>query len=79
MPVRCPCCGYGTLSVRAAFEICEVCLWEDDGQDDADAEVVRGGPNGTLSLAVARANFRLFRACDAASVGSVRAPRDDER
>jgi hypothetical protein len=26
-----------------------VCFWEDDGQDDHDADLVRGGPNGALS------------------------------
>jgi hypothetical protein len=51
---RCPCCGYRTLSERGGYEICSVCFWEDDGQDDHDAEEVRGGPNGRLSLAVAR-------------------------
>ena len=50
----CPCCGERTLSERAAFEICPVCSWEDDGQTERDADVVRGGPNGTLSLADAR-------------------------
>jgi hypothetical protein len=32
-------------------------LWEDDGQDTHDADEVRGGPNGTLSLSQARRNF----------------------
>ena len=32
--------------------------WEDDGQDDHDSEVVRGGPNGGLSLDAARAEYR---------------------
>ena len=41
---RCPCCQFRTLSARGAYEICPVCLWEDDGQDDHDAELVRGGP-----------------------------------
>ena len=54
----CPCCGEKTLSERGSFEICGVCAWEDDGQDDHDADVVRGGPNGGLSLTEAR---RLFR------------------
>ena len=53
----CPCCGHLTLNERASFEICEVCDWEDDGQDDADADIVRGGPNGGLSLTAARAAF----------------------
>jgi hypothetical protein len=54
----CPCCGYWTLSERGTFEICAECGWEDDGQDDADADVVRGGPNGALSLTAAREHYR---------------------
>jgi hypothetical protein len=54
-----PCCSALTLSGRGAFEICPVCGWEDDGQDDPDADVVRGGPNGSLSLTEARRRFRL--------------------
>jgi Cysteine-rich CPCC len=53
----CPCCGYLTLSSRGDFEICNVCFWEDDCQDDHDADAVRGGPNGNLSLTQARRNF----------------------
>src|SRR5579885_3179586 len=33
----CPCCGYKTLDERGGYDICPVCFWEDDGQDDADA------------------------------------------
>jgi hypothetical protein len=54
----CPCCGYRTLDERGAYEICILCWWEDDGQGDDDADEVRGGPNGDLSLTAARANFR---------------------
>ncbi|WP_268249705.1 CPCC family cysteine-rich protein [Streptomyces anandii] len=39
------------------WQICPVCFWEDDGQDDHDADRVRGGPNGRLSLPEARRNF----------------------
>ncbi len=78
LPLRCPCCGFKTLGERGGFEICQVCFWEDDGQDDHDADAVRGGPNGSLSLAEARANYRRFGACDARSVGSVRPPRPEE-
>jgi hypothetical protein len=53
----CPCCGFPTLSERSAWEICCVCWWEDDGQGDASANEVWGGPNGSYSLAAARANF----------------------
>lgn len=56
-PYSCPCCGHLTLSERGGYEICGECGWEDDGQDDHDAEVVRGGPNGRQSLAEARATY----------------------
>lgn len=78
MALRCPCCGKRTLGERGGFEICAVCFWEDDGQDDADADVVRGGPNGTLSLTEARANYRRLGACEEAMVSCVRPARPDE-
>ena len=53
----CPCCGYPTLGERGCDEICFLCWWEDDGQDDADADEVRGGPNASYSLTQARFNF----------------------
>jgi Cysteine-rich CPCC len=59
--VMCPCCGYLTLSSRADYEICELCNWEDDGQDDEDADEVWGGPNSDYSLTEARANFLKYR------------------
>ncbi|MFF9672550.1 CPCC family cysteine-rich protein [Streptomyces eurythermus] len=55
--VACPCCFQRTLEERADFEICPECGWEDDGQDDSDAHIVRGGPNGWLSLAQARLDY----------------------
>jgi hypothetical protein len=70
--VRCLCCGYRTLSTPGAFELCPVCWWQDDGQDESDADVVRGGPNGTLSLTSARANFRQCGASDPRFRGRVR-------
>ena len=78
LPLRCPCCFCKTLSDRGGFEICAVCFWEDDGQDDYDADVVRGGPNGVLSLTQARANYRQFGACDERSVAHVRPPTAGE-
>jgi hypothetical protein len=56
-PYTCPCCGHPTLSERGVYEICPECGWEDDGQDDHDSTVVRGGPNGGLSLDAARARY----------------------
>lgn len=78
LPLRCPCCGFKTFKERGAFEICEVCYWEDDGQDEHDVDVARGGPNGSLSLRQARMNFRDFAACERRFVGAVRSPRSDE-
>lgn len=53
----CPCCGHRTLDERGGYEICPQCGWEDDGQDNHDSGVVRGGPNGKLSLDAARAAY----------------------
>jgi hypothetical protein len=54
---RCPCSGLPTLSERSSWDICNVCWWEDDGQDDPRANEVWGGPNKQYSLSAARANF----------------------
>ncbi|WP_175440095.1 CPCC family cysteine-rich protein [Micromonospora nigra] len=57
VPYTCPCCGHATLSERGSYEICDECSWEDDGQDNHDSAVVRGGPNGSLSLDEARVQY----------------------
>jgi Cysteine-rich CPCC len=77
-PYRCPCCHHLTLEERGGNEICPVCFWEDDGQDDMDADVVRGGPNGGRSLTQGRLNYRRLGACDKRFVEHVRAPRPEE-
>jgi Cysteine-rich CPCC len=77
--VRCLCCGSRTLTAPGVFELCPVCWWLDDGQDEADADVVRGGPNGTLSLTAARANFLAYGASDPRFLGRVRAAFPAER
>jgi Cysteine-rich CPCC len=76
---RCPCCKFKTLHGRAGFELCPVCWSEDDGQDDHDADQVRGGPNGTIGLTQARSNFLSCGACDPTFVGRTRKPQDDEK
>jgi len=53
----CPCCHFPTLTERQAFEICLLCNWEDDGQDDHNADKILGGPNQDYSLSEARQNF----------------------
>ena len=52
--------------------------WEDGGQNGADADTARGGPNG-ISLSEARKNSAEFGASDLIYVGSVRTPLDSER
>ena len=54
----CLCCGYPTLSQRGAYDICPLCDWEDDGQDDPHADEIWGGPNSDYSLSEARTNFK---------------------
>ena len=74
----CPCCGYKTLSERGGYDICNVCFWEDDGKDNEDADVIRGGPNGKLSLSEARRNFADFGACEKRHIRNVRKPQHEE-
>jgi hypothetical protein len=70
---QCPCCQY-----RTGCSTCPVCFWTDDGQDDRDADVVRGGPNGDLSLSEARLNYALYSASHRRYVDVVRRARPDE-
>ncbi|GAA4561508.1 CPCC family cysteine-rich protein [Planotetraspora kaengkrachanensis] len=77
-PYPCPCCGFLTLSERGGYEICPVCFWEDDGQDDHDADQVRGGPNYELSFTQGWRNFTEFGASRKKDRGHVRAPRPEE-
>jgi len=56
-PSACPCCGYDTIDRRGDYDICGICWWEDDGQDNETANTVNGGPNSLVSLTRARLNF----------------------
>ena len=73
----CPCCGFKTLRGRGHFEICPVCGWEDDGQDESDKDRPLGGPN-KLSLAAARENFKRLGAKEERVRKRVRPPTPDE-
>lgn len=53
----CPCCGARTIGNRSEYEICTVCWWEDDGQDNENADIIMGGPNYGISLTQGRINF----------------------
>jgi hypothetical protein len=74
----CPCCKYKTLHSRGDFETCKICFWEDDGQDEHDAEIVRGGPNHDLSLQQAQDNYATFGAIQKRFREFVRPPREGE-
>ncbi|MFF7205442.1 CPCC family cysteine-rich protein [Streptomyces sp. NPDC008141] len=73
-PYACPCCKLPTLDARVEWEICHECGWEDDGQDDLNADEVRGGPNGSDSLTDARIRYEQYvvtaRANDSRSVAN---------
>lgn len=55
--VTCPCCRFPTLRGVGTYEICPICWWEDDGQNDQNADKARRGPNSRFSLTDARRNF----------------------
>ena len=75
----CPCCGYRTLEAPAALELCPVCWWEDDGQEDPDATQLRGTVNGWLSLEEARVNYLRCGAADPRFLPFVRLPLASEQ
>jgi hypothetical protein len=76
---RCPCCGFKTLYGRGQDEICPVCFWHDDGQDEIEVDEVWGGPNKNLSLREARTNFSEIGAKERRVLPFVREPLPDER
>ena len=75
----CPCCGSLTLTEAppGTFDICGVCLWEDDDVqfDDADYE---GGAN-RVSLNQARENYRTQRVSKPRFKANARPPRPNEQ
>lgn len=74
----CPCCGFLTLSTKppGTYELCPVCLWEDDDVQFDDPNYA-GGANSE-SLSAARANFREFGASARSALPHVRPPRPEE-
>ena len=56
----CPCCGYRTISERGNYDICKICWWEDDGQDNKHSERIMGGPNYGISLVMGRYNYLIY-------------------
>ncbi len=78
----CPCCGYATLEQGADFEVCDICFWEDDGQDflEIKSDIQEyGSPNG-VSLETARKNYIEFGAAERKDLEHVRKVTEkDER
>jgi hypothetical protein len=66
------------LDKHSPYRVCPVCLWEDDGQGDHDAHLVRDGSNG-VSLTQARLNFLAHGAYDKESIPFARRPKPDEQ
>ena len=74
----CPCCGFLTLDhpANGSYDICPVCLWEDDLIQTQDPGYA-GGAN-RVSLNEARMNFAQFGAVEERFQPNVRAPRSEE-
>ncbi len=75
---RCPCCHYKTLEERGGYDICPVCYWEDDGQDEEDTDTKRAFSPNHMSLTQARENYRHFGACQERLIQYVRPPLPEE-
>jgi hypothetical protein len=75
---RCLCCGYRTLEAPEAMELCPVCWWEDDGQEDSNPAKVRLTVNGELSLSEARENYVRCGAAHPRFLRYVRKPLPSE-
>lgn len=75
--LACPCCGHATLSERGMYQICPICFWEDDGQDSADADEARNGPN-RVSLTAGRASYLAIGASVEKDLPHVRKPTREE-
>lgn len=58
--VQCYCCGYFSLEEKGTAEICPVCFWEDDGENNLD---MMSNPN-RMTLRQGRDNFVKFGACE---------------
>lgn len=67
----CPCCNYETLVQRGEYDICPVCFWEDDGNNDPSQY---SGPNH-MTLSEGRSNYEKYGACSEEEVELVASNR----
>jgi hypothetical protein len=56
----CPCCQYHSLESRGRYDVCPVCMWEDDGT----AVISQYSQPNHMTLGEAQSNFRRKGACD---------------
>lgn len=63
----------------ASLELCPVCWWEDDGQEDFDADEVHRTVNGELSLREARQYYSQCGAAHPRFLPYVRPPQSVEQ
>ena len=73
----CPCCGYATIENPIDSEICDICYWEDDGQDDPKENETWNGPNH-ISLVEGHINYLKLGASDPKDLEHVRAPKPND-
>ncbi len=52
----CPCCLYQTIKERGRYEICPVCFWEDDGNN----EINRYSSVNNMTLLKGKDNFKKY-------------------
>lgn len=55
----CPGCGFPTLTERNEFNICNLCNWEDDGQDDHANSLLDVLQENGISLSLPNAQLTL--------------------
>ena len=60
----CPCCEFKTLPRKGEYDICPVCLWEDDGSTNPNSY----SPPNRMTLAQARDNFIEFGLVNRSSI-----------
>ncbi|MBR1823445.1 MAG: hypothetical protein IJ779_04340 [Ruminococcus sp.] len=76
----CPCCGnltlIGSSQEDTAWQVCEVCFWENDVSPDKPENI--SGSNG-ISLELARLNYKKFGACREEFIDSARPPENYEK